>query len=96
MQQFIGPGSIGMVGGLLIIIATGSRGMWQFRFQVDKELSAKDMLITNLERQLTDQRAGSLERLSEMRNDREEWKEIAYSLSDLGKRAATIAEKSVK
>jgi hypothetical protein len=95
MEEFIGPQSIGLVGAMLLVITAGAKGVWQFRFQTDKELSAKDALIAQLQEQIREQRAGSDARLAEMREERNEWKDIALTAADLGKRVTNIAEKSV-
>ncbi len=96
MEEYIGPNSISVVMMFIIAIAAGAKGVWLFRFQAEKELVAKDALIAELRTQLEQQRLGSAARLDEERKDKLEWKELAFELSDLGKRATTVAEKSVK
>jgi hypothetical protein len=88
MEQWIGPGNITVVGILLIAIASGAKGIWQFSYQTKKETD-------RLEKIITDQRADFDIRLKESREDGQEWKELALSATDIGKRVAQVAEKSV-
>lgn len=78
-----------MVGILLVAIASGAKGIWQFTFQTKKETDRLEQIIK-------DQRADFEERLAEIKVDRDEWKGIALSATDIGKRVAQVAEKSVR
>ena len=88
MDQWLGPGNVTVVGILLVAIASGAKGIWQFTFQTKKETDRLEQIIT-------DQRSDFETRLTEARQDRDEWKELALSATDIGKRVASVAEKSV-
>lgn len=96
MEEYLGPNSLGVVAGFLIVLISGARQVWQFSWQTKKELEAKDAIIAALQEQLREQRDGSAARLEEMRGERNEWKDIALTAADLGKRVTNIAEKSVR
>lgn len=78
-----------VVGILLVAIITGSKGMWVFGFQAKRDAD-------RLEKTITDQNIQFEERMKEIRQDRDEWKDIALQATDLGKRVVNVAEKTVR
>src|SRR4051812_44222802 len=98
MEQWIAnPSSVTVVGLLLVAIATGAKGIWEFestvKKRIDELLANHQRERDNYEQQIKDIRAGNEERLNEVRKDRDEWKEIALAATDIGKRVASVAER---
>jgi len=90
MDQLLANGNtVTAVGLLLVALVTGSRGMWLFGFQAKRESDRLEQIIK-------DTQANADIRIAEVKQDRDEWKQIALDATALGKRVVNVAEKTVR
>jgi hypothetical protein len=81
-------GDIGVVGLLFMAFYGGAREVWVWGVTHRRE-------VTALQAQIAKEEARHLAELIKVEQDRDEWKAMAISATDIGKRVVSVAEKSV-